>query len=165
MRNSSRGLVSRLWGLLGVGAGLAVSAAPIRAQADNNRTMPEETRHRSIVIVVDLSDPPDAEGDRQIAGTYDVYDIRGDKTELTLVLSGNASAIDWTLEGTPWHGRVAKASVLAAAMSAGEEAAAAAYVEASVGGRTVWGVGIATSITTASLRAVVSAVNRAARLG
>jgi 2-isopropylmalate synthase len=51
------------------------------------------------------------------------------------------------------------------AMSAGEEAAAAAYVEASVNGRTVWGVGIATSITTASLRAVVSAVNRAAKLG
>ena len=50
------------------------------------------------------------------------------------------------------------------AMSAGEEAAAAAYVEASVGGHTVWGVGIATSITTASLRAVVSAVNRAARV-
>jgi 2-isopropylmalate synthase len=50
------------------------------------------------------------------------------------------------------------------AMSAGEEAAAAAYVEASVDGQTVWGVGIATSITTASLRAVVSAVNRAARL-
>ena len=49
------------------------------------------------------------------------------------------------------------------AMSAGEEAAAAAYVEASIGGRTVWGVGIATSITTASLRAVVSAVNRASR--
>jgi 2-isopropylmalate synthase len=49
------------------------------------------------------------------------------------------------------------------ALSAGEEAQAAAYVEASVGGRTVWGVGIATSITTASLRAVVSAVNRASR--
>jgi 2-isopropylmalate synthase len=49
------------------------------------------------------------------------------------------------------------------ALSAGEEAQAAAYVEASVGGKTVWGVGIATSITTASLRAVVSAVNRAAR--
>jgi 2-isopropylmalate synthase len=49
------------------------------------------------------------------------------------------------------------------AMSAGEEAQAAAYVEASVGGKTVWGVGIATSITTASLRAVVSAVNRASR--
>ena len=49
------------------------------------------------------------------------------------------------------------------AMSAGEDAQAAAYVEASVDGRTVWGVGIAPSITTASLRAVVSAVNRASR--
>ena len=49
------------------------------------------------------------------------------------------------------------------AMSSGEQAQAAAYVEASINGRTVWGVGIATSITTASLRAVVSAVNRAAR--
>jgi len=49
------------------------------------------------------------------------------------------------------------------AMSSGEEAQAAAYVEASIGGTTVWGVGIAPSITTASLRAVVSAVNRAAQ--
>jgi 2-isopropylmalate synthase len=49
------------------------------------------------------------------------------------------------------------------AMSGGEDAQAAAYVEASVGGKTVWGAGIAPSITTASLRAVVSAVNRAAR--
>nr|WP_296764550.1 2-isopropylmalate synthase [Rhodococcus sp. (in: high G+C Gram-positive bacteria)] len=52
------------------------------------------------------------------------------------------------------------------AMSAGDDAKAAAYVEASVTGPngtavTVWGAGIATSITTASLRAVVSAVNRA----
>jgi 2-isopropylmalate synthase len=49
------------------------------------------------------------------------------------------------------------------AMSGGEDAQAAAYVEAHIGGQTVWGVGIAPSITTASLRAVVSAVNRAAR--
>ncbi|WP_186627229.1 2-isopropylmalate synthase [Rhodococcus sp. BP22] len=52
------------------------------------------------------------------------------------------------------------------AMSAGDDAQAAAYVEASVTGPsgtavTVWGAGIATSITTASLRALVSAVNRA----
>lgn len=50
------------------------------------------------------------------------------------------------------------------AMSAGQQAQAAAYVEASIGDAVVWGVGIAPSITTASLRAVVSAVNRAARL-
>ncbi|MDT5008304.1 MAG: 2-isopropylmalate synthase [Mycobacterium sp.] len=49
------------------------------------------------------------------------------------------------------------------AMSSGEQAKAAAYVEASVDGQTIWGVGIATSITTASLRAVVSAINRASR--
>ncbi|MFE6924041.1 2-isopropylmalate synthase [Nocardia sp. NPDC057663] len=48
------------------------------------------------------------------------------------------------------------------AMSAGDDAQAAAYVEVAIGGKIVWGVGIATSITTASLRAVVSAVNRAA---
>ncbi|MBF6453653.1 2-isopropylmalate synthase [Nocardia cyriacigeorgica] len=47
------------------------------------------------------------------------------------------------------------------AMSAGDDAQAAAYVECAIGDKTVWGVGIATSITTASLRAVVSAVNRA----
>jgi 2-isopropylmalate synthase len=49
------------------------------------------------------------------------------------------------------------------ALSAGDDAQAAAYVEASVDGQTVWGVGIAPSLTTASLRAVVSAVNRASR--
>ncbi|SKT85056.1 2-isopropylmalate synthase [Mycobacteroides abscessus subsp. abscessus] len=55
------------------------------------------------------------------------------------------------------------------ALSAGDDAQAAAYVEATVvspgsgEAQTVWGVGIAPSITTASLRAVVSAVNRAAR--
>jgi 2-isopropylmalate synthase len=47
------------------------------------------------------------------------------------------------------------------AMSAGDDASAAAYVECAVGEKVVWGVGLATSITTASLRAVVSAVNRA----
>ena len=49
------------------------------------------------------------------------------------------------------------------AMTAGGDAEAASYVEAEINGETVWGVGIAPSITTASLRAVVSAVNRAFR--
>ncbi len=50
------------------------------------------------------------------------------------------------------------------ALTAGGDAQAAAYVEAQIGSDVVWGVGIATSITTASLRAVVSAVNRARRV-
>jgi len=46
------------------------------------------------------------------------------------------------------------------ALSAGGDATAAAYVECAVGGDILWGVGIDPSITTASLKAIVSAVNR-----
>jgi len=47
------------------------------------------------------------------------------------------------------------------AMSKGEDATAAAYVEADVDEEAFWGVGIHPSTVTASLRAVVNAVNRA----
>jgi 2-isopropylmalate synthase len=46
------------------------------------------------------------------------------------------------------------------AMSAAADATAAAYIEAEVEGEPVWGVGLHPSIVTASLRAVVNAVNR-----
>ncbi len=49
------------------------------------------------------------------------------------------------------------------ALSAGGDARAAAYVECAVGDRVLWGVGVDANITTASLKAVVSAVNRALR--
>ena len=49
------------------------------------------------------------------------------------------------------------------AMSAGDNAAAAAYVECTVSEQILWGVGVSGSIVTASLNAVVSAVNRALR--
>ena len=49
------------------------------------------------------------------------------------------------------------------AMSQGRDARAAAYVEAAVEGQIVWGVGIDPSITRASYKAVISAVNRALR--
>ncbi len=49
------------------------------------------------------------------------------------------------------------------AMSAGGDATAAAYVECAVDGRVLWGVGIDPNIVTASLKAVVSAINRADR--
>ena len=46
-------------------------------------------------------------------------------------------------------------------MSAGSDATAVAYVETRDGaGEVKWGIGMHESITTASLRAVVSAVNR-----
>jgi len=49
------------------------------------------------------------------------------------------------------------------ALSAGGDAKAAAYLECEVAGKTFWGVGIDPSTTTASLKAVVSAVNRGLR--
>ncbi|MCU1553570.1 MAG: leuA [Arthrobacter sp.] len=49
------------------------------------------------------------------------------------------------------------------ALSEGGSALAAAYVECAVGERVLWGVGIDANTSTASLKAVVSAVNRAIR--
>lgn len=49
------------------------------------------------------------------------------------------------------------------ALSAGGDAQAAAYVELQVDGQRLWGVGIDGDISTASLKAIVSGVNRAIR--
>jgi 2-isopropylmalate synthase len=87
--------------------------------------------------------------------------IDGVETEITGSGNGPLAAFVHALAGVGIDVQVLDYSEHA--LSAGDDARAAAYVEASIGGRTVWGVGIATSITTASLRAVVSAVNRASR--
>jgi 2-isopropylmalate synthase len=49
------------------------------------------------------------------------------------------------------------------ALSSGGDATAAAYVECAVGDRVLWGVGLDANIVIASLKAVVSAVNRSER--
>jgi 2-isopropylmalate synthase len=49
------------------------------------------------------------------------------------------------------------------ALSSGRDAEAAAYLEIEVGDEVLWGVGISESIVRASLRGVISAVNRAVR--
>jgi 2-isopropylmalate synthase len=90
-----------------------------------------------------------------------VVKVNGEETEINGRGNGPLAAFVDALSTVGIHVSVLDYSEHA--MSSGEEAQAAAYVEASVGGKTVWGVGIATSITTASLRAVVSAVNRASR--
>jgi 2-isopropylmalate synthase len=50
------------------------------------------------------------------------------------------------------------------ALTAGRDAEAAAYLEIEVGDRVLWGAGISESIVRASLRGVISSLNRAARL-
>jgi 2-isopropylmalate synthase len=46
------------------------------------------------------------------------------------------------------------------ALSSGGDAIAAAYVECAVGDKVLWGVGLDANIVTASLKAVISALNR-----
>ena len=74
--------------------------------------------------------------------------IDGVETEISGSGNGPVAAFVDALSGVGIHVHVLDYSEHA--MSAGEEAQAAAYVEASVNGKTIWGVGIATSITTAS---------------
>jgi 2-isopropylmalate synthase len=49
------------------------------------------------------------------------------------------------------------------ALTSGSDAQAAAYVECEIGGQILWGVGVDTNTVSASMRAVLSAVNRARR--
>ena len=89
--------------------------------------------------------------------------VRVEDTEHEIVGSGNGpiaafvdalAAVGFDVRVLDYHEH---------ALSAGDDARAAAYVECAVGDRTLWGVGVDSSIVTASLRAVVSAVNRAYR--
>ncbi|MDG2300800.1 MAG: 2-isopropylmalate synthase [Acidimicrobiales bacterium] len=45
----------------------------------------------------------------------------------------------------------------------GADATAVAYIEMAIGGKELWGCGLHTDITTASMRAIISAINRAAK--
>jgi 2-isopropylmalate synthase len=69
------------------------------------------------------------------------------------------SAVDLGLGGLP----VRVLDYAEHALTAGRDAEAAAYLEIEVGERVLWGVGISESIVQASLRGVISAINRAAR--
>ena len=69
------------------------------------------------------------------------------------------SAVDLGLGGVP----VRVLDYAEHALTAGRDAEAAAYLEIEVGDRVLWGAGISSSITMASLHGVISALNRAAR--
>ncbi|MGB7964172.1 MAG: 2-isopropylmalate synthase [Propionicimonas sp.] len=90
---------------------------------------------------------------------------RGVEREITGEGNGPVSAFVDALGILGYHVRVLDYSEHA--LSAGGDAQAAAYVETEIGGgddaHVVWGVGLHESIVTASLRAVVGALNREAR--
>lgn len=92
-----------------------------------------------------------------------VVDMLENKLPVTLKGSGNGpiSAFCHIMQAKGVNVQVA--DYYEHAMSSGGDASAAAYLECTVGGETFWGVGIDPSTTTASLKAVISAVNRALR--
>jgi 2-isopropylmalate synthase len=98
------------------------------------------------------------------AGTDDELEVNvyldGEKRTLRGIGNGPIAAFVQALSGIGHDVRVL--DYAEHALSSGGDARAAAYVECAIGERIVWGVGIDANIVTASLKAVVSAVNRAA---
>jgi 2-isopropylmalate synthase len=111
------------------------------------------------------ADAPGARGDGHEGGTQYLLnvDVRvdGEIREVEGVGNGPISAFVTALKTVGIEVRVLDYNEHA--MSAGGDAKAAAYVECQVGNSTLWGVGIDANIMTASLKAVLSAINRAAK--
>lgn len=86
-----------------------------------------------------------------------------DGAETVLVGTGNGpiSAFFHALQGIGVDARLL--DYQEHTMSEGASALAASYIECAIGDKVLWGIGIDANTTRASLKAVVSAVNRAGR--
>ncbi|MFF3709000.1 alpha-isopropylmalate synthase regulatory domain-containing protein, partial [Streptomyces phaeochromogenes] len=86
-----------------------------------------------------------------------------DGAETVLVGTGNGpiSAFFHALQGIGIDARLL--DYQEHTMSEGASAQAASYIEVAIGDKVLWGIGIDANTTRASLKAVVSAVNRATR--
>jgi 2-isopropylmalate synthase len=120
-----------------------------------------------------LPDPSAAWGRFRLIGVKQDSDVDGE-TEIDVVLAdggvehqlgghGNGPVAAFC-DALATHGvDVRVLDYVEHAMSSGGDAKAASYVECAVGGKVCWGVGIDPSITKSSLKAIISAVNRAVR--
>ncbi|MCW2737322.1 2-isopropylmalate synthase [Nocardioides sp.] len=95
------------------------------------------------------------EKDRLTVGVF----VDGERQELSGEGNGPIAAFVDAISGLGHDVRVL--DYAEHALSAGGDAIAAAYVECAVGEKVLWGVGLDPNIVTASLKAVISAVNRA----
>ncbi|SEQ34028.1 2-isopropylmalate synthase [Lentzea xinjiangensis] len=100
----------------------------------------------------------DGSGHEEITATLLVD---GEQQEITGAGNGPIAAFVDALASVGYDVRVL--DYAEHALSAGDDARAAAYLECAVGDRVLWGVGIDSSTVAASFRAIVSAVNRAQR--
>ncbi|MEV6873585.1 2-isopropylmalate synthase [Amycolatopsis sp. NPDC051128] len=97
-------------------------------------------------------------------GEYDItatVRVEGDEHEITGRGNGPIAAFFDALSTVGFDLRLLDYSEHT--LSPGDDARAASYIECAISDRVFWGIGIDPSIVTASLRAVVSAVNRANR--
>ncbi|KHL12049.1 2-isopropylmalate synthase [Mumia flava] len=90
-----------------------------------------------------------------------VVDVRVDDQVHSLKGEGNGPVAAFVDAIRSVNGDIRVLDYAEHALSAGGDAVAAAYVECELGDRIVWGVGVDANIVTASLKAVVSAANRA----
>ena len=97
-------------------------------------------------------------GEYQISATVKVD---GDEHDITGSGNGPIASFFDALAGVGYDLRLLDYSEHT--MSPGDDARAAAYIECAIDDRVYWGVGVDPSIVTASLRAAVSAFNRANR--
>jgi len=91
--------------------------------------------------------------------TVNVY-VDGEVRTLEGSGNGPIAAFVNAINGLPQEFDVRVLDYAEHALSAGGDAIAAAYVECAVGEQVLWGVGLDANIVTASLKAVISAVNR-----
>jgi 2-isopropylmalate synthase len=90
-------------------------------------------------------------------------ELRDDDGRLTLSGTGNGPIDAFVSAVREFGVDVSVLDYSEHALSQGGDARAAAYVECEVEGQVLWGVGIDPSIITASLKAIISAINRALR--
>lgn len=120
-----------------------------------------------------VSRPEDKWGRFELLSTRTASDMTGETTlEVRLRVGDEVQAASGTGNGpiAAFLGIMASEGIdvklydyVEHALSAGGDALAASYIELNVNGKRLWGVGIDADISTASLKAVVSAVNRAVR--
>ena len=100
----------------------------------------------------------DGEGNDEIVATVrvesDLHEISGSGNGPIAAFVDALAGIGFDVRVLDYHEH---------AMGGGDDARAAAYVECAVEDKVFWGVGIDSSITSASLKGVVSAINRAMR--
>jgi 2-isopropylmalate synthase len=119
----------------------------------------DEYLRRETPLKLDSVHTSSAAGEKD-ALTVNVY-VDGEMRTLEGVGNGPIAAFVNAINELPHDLDVRVLDYAEHALSSGGDAIAAAYVECAVGDQVLWGVGLDPNIVTASLKAVISAVNRA----